>query len=215
MATVGYGEIFAEAAARSASGFSVSANAQVAMVRVLGRSTAVMYRPDAGEFRRRRGVGLGAINRMDHLELLLGLPHGCPVPCASLTGRERQLLRSVPAGGIEATPSTVTRRALAPLRVELAAVRANDWRRGLDHASLFAPFCSRAIVLGRKPGNIDDMLGQAAYYGIGIVLAGAGEVEVLAEPEPFRSQGHKAAGWWFAEEIYAQVSGRAAAGCAA
>ena len=215
MATVGYGGIFAEVAAQSATGFSVSADARVALVRVLGRSAAVMYRPDAGEFRRRHEVDLGAVTRMDHLELLLGLPHGCAVPCASLTGHERNLLRSLPAGSVESAGGTVTRRALAPLRVELAAVRANEWRRGLNQASLFAPFCSRAIVLGRAPKDADAMLAEAAYFGIGIVLAETGEVQVLADPEPFRRQGHKAAGWWFAEEIYAQVSGSAAAGCAA
>jgi hypothetical protein len=152
---------------------------------------------------------------MDLSDLLLGLPHGRPVPCGSLTGRERHLLRSLPAGSVESTNGTVIRRVVVPLRVELAAVRANDWRRGLDQASLFAPFCSRAVVLGRVPDDADALLVEAAYYGVGVVVAETGEVQVLAHPEPFSRQGHKAAGWWFAEEIYAQVSGSAAGGCAA
>jgi hypothetical protein len=214
MAAARYGGIFAEAA-RSAAGFSVSADAQVALVRVLGRPTAVMYRLDAGESRRRREAGLGTITRMDLLDLLLSLPHECPVPYGSLTGRERHLLRSMPSGGVESRNGTIIRRAVVPLTVELAAVRAHDWRRGLDQASLLAPFCSRAVVLGRVPDDADALLAEAAYYGIGVVVAGAGEVRVLADPEPFSRQSHKAAGWWFAEEVYAQVSEPVAAGCPA
>jgi len=214
MAAGRYGGIFAEAA-RSAAGFTVSTDAQVALVRVLGRPTAVMYRSDAGESRRRRETGLVAITRMDLLDLLLSLPCERPVPCRSLTGRERRLLRSLPAGSIEIGNGTVIRRAVVPLTVELAAVRAYDWRRGLDQASLLAPFCSRAVVLERVPDDVDALLAEAAYYGVGVVVVQAAEVRVLADPEPFSRQGHKAAGWWFAEEIYAQVSGSAAAGCLA
>jgi len=123
MAAGRYGGIFAEAA-RSAAGFTVSTDAQVALVRVLGRPTAVMYRSDAGESRRRRETGLVAITRMDLLDLLLSLPCEWPVPCRSLTGRERRLLRSLPAGSIEIGNGTVIRRAVVPLTVELAAVRA-------------------------------------------------------------------------------------------
>ena len=64
-------------------------------------------------------------------------------------------------------------------------MRACDWRRGLDQASLLAPFCSRAVVLGRVPDDADALLAEAAYYGIGVVVAETGEVQVLADPEPF------------------------------
>jgi hypothetical protein len=148
---------------------------------------------------------------MDLLDLLLSLPHEYPVPCGSLTGRERHLLRSMPAGTVESRNGTVIRRAAVPLTVELAAVRSYDWRRGLDQASLFAPFCSRAVVLGRVPDDADALLAEAAYYGVGVVVAEAGEVRVLADPEPFSRQNHKTAGWWFAEAVYAQVSGPVAA----
>ena len=215
MAAARYGGIFAVAAARSAAGFLVSADAQVALVRVLGRPTAIMYRPQAEEMRRRRETGLGAITRMDLLDLLLSLPHECPVPLGSLTGHERHLLRSMPAGSVQSRNGKVIRRAVAPLTVELAAVRACDWRRGLDQASLLAPFCSRAVVLGRVPDDADALLAEAAYYGVGVVVAEAGEVRVLADPEPFTRRSHKAAGWWFTEEVYAQASEPVAGGCPA
>ena len=51
MAAARYGGIFAVAAARSAAGFLVSADAQVALVHVPGRPTAIMYRPQAEEMR--------------------------------------------------------------------------------------------------------------------------------------------------------------------
>jgi hypothetical protein len=152
---------------------------------------------------------------MDLLDLLLSLPRECPVPYGSLTGHERHLLRSLPTGSVETGNGKVIRRAVVPLTVELAAVRAYDWRRGLDQASLLAPFCSRAVVLERVPADADALLAEAAYYGVGVVVAEAAEVRVLSDPEPFSRQSHKAAGWWFAEEIYAQVSGSAAAGCPA
>jgi hypothetical protein len=215
MAAARYSGIFAEATAQSAAGFSVSPGTQMRLVHVLGGPTTVMYRLDAGESRRRRETGLGAITRMDLLDLLLSLPHECPVPYGSLTVRERHLLRSMPAGSVESRNGKLIRRAVVPLTVELAALRAYDWRRGLDRASLLAPFCSRAVILRRVPDDVDALLAEAAYYGIGVVVAEAGEVRVLADPEPFSKQSHKAAGWWFAEEVYAQVSGSAAAGCPA
>lgn len=58
------------------------------------------------------------------------------------------------------------------------------------------------------PADADILLIEAAYYGIGIAVARYGEVEILAEPQPFRRQCYKAAGWWFAEEICAQLIGQ-------
>jgi len=208
MAGIGSGVMRAAAAARSADGFSVPDGAQVATVRVLGQSAAVIYRADAGELHRRNGVGLGTITRLDLLDLLLNLPLGCAMAAESLTMRERRLLTDLPAGSIDVEPGLVTRRVAVPLMVDLALVPAGDWHRGLDQASLFAPFCSRAVVLARVPADADILLIEAAYYGIGIAVARYGEVEILAEPQPFRRQCYKAAGWWFAEEICAQLIGQ-------
>ena len=215
MAAARYGGIFAVAAARSAAGFLVSADAQVALVRVLGRPTAIMYRPQAEEMRRRCETGLGAITRMDLLDLLLSLPYGVS-GAVGLADRPRTAPAPFNAGGsVQSRNGKVIRRAVAPLTVELAAVRACDWRRGLDQASLLAPFCSRAVVLGRVPDDADALLAEAAYYGVGVVVAEAGEVRVLADPEPFTRRSHKAAGWWFTEEVYAKASEPVAGGCPA
>lgn len=112
----------AAAAARSADGFSVPDGAQVATVRVLGQSAAVIYRADAGELHRRNGVGLGTITRLDLLDLLLNLPLGCAMAAESLTMRERRLLTDLPAGSIDVEPGLVTRRVAVPLMVDLALV---------------------------------------------------------------------------------------------
>jgi hypothetical protein len=208
MAAMRLGGTLAKVAARSAEGFSVPDAAQVAAVRILGRPAVVIYRADAGEFGRRGDTGLGVITRVDLLDLLLGLPHGCPVPSGSLAMRERSLLRDLPPGSVDLEPGTVIRRATVPLKVDLAVVPAGDWRRGLDQASLFAPFCSRAVVLARLPADADHLLLEAAYYGIGVAVAGDSDIEVLADPQPFNRQCYKAAGWWFAEQVYAQVTGQ-------
>lgn len=202
------GVTLAEVAARSADGFSVPDAARVAAVRILGRPAAVMYRADAGEFRRRRDVGLGAISRLDLLDVLLAMPHGYPVPFESLAMHERHLLGVLPPGSVDLEPGSVIRRVTVPLKVDLAVVPAVDWRRGLDQASLFAPFCSRAVVLARVPADAGHLLIEAAYYGIGVAVARDGDIEVLAEPQPFRRQRHKAAGWWFAEQVYAEINGQ-------
>jgi hypothetical protein len=102
----------------------------------------------------------------------------------------------------------VIRRVAVPLEVDLAVVPTVDWRRGLDQASLFAPFCSRAVVLARAPADTGDLLIEAAYYGIGVAVVRDGDIDVLTDPQPFSRQCHNAAGWWFAEQVYAEISGQ-------
>lgn len=206
MATVRDGGILAAATARPEAGFSVSADAQIGRVHMFGRSAAVLYHLDEDECSRRLAVGLKAVTRMDLLDLLLALPYGYPVPHSALSEHERGLIHSLPAGCVESANGTIVRRIAVPLTVDLAAVRSRDWRRGLDEASQFAPFCSRTVVLERVPVDADSLLVEAAYYGIGVLVADAGTVRILANPEPFTKQNHKAAGWWFAEEIYTQLS---------
>lgn len=54
---------------------------------------------------------------------------------------------------------------------------------------------------------------RAALYGVGLYTMEQDGVQVLAEPEPYARHRHTAAHWWFAEQIWDQVSvsaGRAA-----
>jgi len=208
MAAMRSGGTFAEMAARSAEGFAVPDRVDAAAVRVLGQAAVVVYQADAAEFSRRDAAGGWAVARLDLLDLMLSLPHGLPVPDELLSAQERSMLQELPPGCVQVGSGTVIRHAVAPLRAELAVVPVRDWNRGLDRASRFAPFCARAVVLSQLPDDIDHLLIEATYYGIGVAVAGDRDVEVLADPQPFIRHYHKAAGWWFAEEIYGQVSGK-------
>jgi hypothetical protein len=99
----------------------------------------------------------------------------------------------------------VTRQAVAPVAVELALVAARSWRTGLVVAGRFTPFCSRAMVLRRRPGNLAELRLQAGFYGVGVIVVDDSETEVLVEPALFRRLRFTAAGWRFLEEVYRKV----------
>jgi hypothetical protein len=172
---------------------------------VLGLWAGMLYDADEAELRRRARAGLGAVTRLDLLDLLMGLPQGVPVQRSALSARESRLLRQLPAGCVEMEPGWVTRRIVPPLTVGLAVVVARDWRRGLGGASRLTSFCTTILAIPRLPEDRDHMLVEASYYGVGIAVATAPGPEIIAEPAPFVRHFHKPAAWWFAEEIYSQV----------
>lgn len=53
---------------------------------------------------------------------------------------------------------------------------------------------------------------QASFYGIGICVFVAGTLRMLVDPEPYVGHRHTSARWWFAEEIYRQVTASVTAG---
>ena len=199
------GDRLAEAAEHSVRRFGFPSSANAAGVRVFGQWAGMLYDADDAELRRRAREGLGAVTRLDLLDLLMGLPRRIPVQRGALSARERRLLRQLPAGCVEVESEWVTRHIVAPLTVGLAVVVVSDWRRGLDRASRFTPFCSTILVLPRVRGDRDHMLIEAAFYGVGVAVATSSGPDMVAEPAPFVQQFHKPAAWWFAEEIHGQV----------
>ncbi|MFJ2893082.1 hypothetical protein ACIO53_44355 [Streptomyces sp. NPDC087305] len=142
---------------------------------------------------------------MADLECLLTLPAGVRIPLESLESAARRAVRVLPTGAADREQATVTRRAVRPLRVDLAVVRASGWRQGLERAAQFAPFCRRAMLLDRCPSRLDELLAEADFYGIGVFLASGHEVELLLEPEEYRPRRHTAAAWWFVEDLYQRL----------
>ncbi len=176
-----------------------------ARVSVLGVTATVVYSL-LEEDERRRAVGLGAITSPDVLRPLLGLPAGERIRLTALTLAERRELACVPAGAVEVADGFVVRRAVAPLRVELAVVTARRWRTGLKQAGRFAPFCTRAVLLPAFPRDRDLVRLEAGYYGIGVIVAEpGGEAQVLVPPAVFRRRRLTVAGMRFPEEVYRQV----------
>lgn len=173
---------------------------------VQGTWTVLSFRLDKDESDRRRAAGLGAITSPDILNFLLGLPTGKPVALEALTPAERSMLRTVPQGTILVNAGMVIRQAVPPLGVEMAMVPARSWRKGLERAGRFAPFCSRAMVLRTPPRDLDALRLEAGFYGIGVIVAAGGaEPDVLVAPARFRRNRFTAAGWRFLEEVYRQV----------
>jgi hypothetical protein len=200
-------EVFPETVSEAASAFSPGIGFTTGSRVVLqGARTVLSYRFEA-EAERRRQVGMGAITSPDVLQLLLGLPIGSPVPMAALTGPERSILRSAPRGALSVQDGSVVRLAEPPIEAGLAMAPARSWRRGLERAGRFAPFCSRAMVLRTRPRDLGVLRMEADFYGIGVIIAGDGaEPEMVVPPAPFRRNRFTAAGWLFLEETYRQVT---------
>ncbi|MET8658372.1 hypothetical protein [Streptomyces griseus] len=183
----------------------VGQGGKTAFTQVIGEKALFFYRLAPAEDERRREVGAERLDRRHPLETLLSLPVGMPVPLASLDQHERRALRSLPAGAADRDRRTVTRRAVRPLQVDLAVVPASGWRQGLERAGRFAPFCRRAMLLSRRPARLDEVLAEADFYGIGVLIDMGDKIEMALEPEPYRPQRHTAAAWRFVEELYQRV----------
>jgi len=135
----------------------------------------------------------------------MNLPAGLPVPAAAISPTDHRLLRQLPAGSLERSPGTVTRRVVPPLTPLLAIVRATRWLDGLTTASRFAAYCPRLVIVPALPEERDTALAQAAVYGIGVAVTSGSGPRVVVEPEPLPGWQPTPAGWWFTEETYRQV----------
>lgn len=158
------------------------------------------YRFDTTEHARRQHAAAAPL-KVAALETLLSLPVDMGVPLASLSASERARVHQLPAGAATIADGQVTRRAVRPLVVDLAAVPGPP-RKALEQASRFAPFCARAAVLARPARRMCDYLNEAAFWGVGVVVGG----ELVLEPSPWRPQRHTAAGWRFVEQVYERAT---------
>jgi hypothetical protein len=190
------------AAARAASRGKPTGGLRRTAMSIFRTEALISYQLDEAEETRRRAAGESKVPSADVLELLLGLPTGMPVPVSSLTGRERDALGSAPVGFVVVEHGHVTRYAIPPVSVDLALVGAPTWRRGLEVAGRFTPFCARAMVLADYPTNLEQLRIQADFYGVGVIVSTDEVTEVLVEPAPFRRVRFTAAGWQFLERVY-------------
>ncbi|MFJ9846858.1 hypothetical protein ACIRYZ_41785 [Kitasatospora sp. NPDC101155] len=182
----------------------VPAESEGVMLSVLGTRALLLHRVDETEHRRRQATDAERLDRISALECLLSLPVGLPLPAGSLP--EQAEVRNLPRGAVEWNTDLVTRRAVRPLTIDLAVVRAADRRTGLERAGRFAPFCRRAVLLDEDPrARLDETVAEAAFYGIGVLVNEPNGVRMALEPEPYRPQRHTAAAWHFVEELYRRL----------
>lgn len=173
---------------------------------MFGTRAWMAYRRDEAEWRRRGSSA--PLLRLDQLDALMNLPAALPVPRTGISARDQRLLRRLPAGSVDWSDATVTRRAVPPLTPMLAMVRSRQWMEGLTAASRFAAYCRRLVMISELPEDLDVALAQASFYGIGVALASGANPRILVEPEPLADWHPTPAWWWFSEEVYRQV-GRA------
>lgn len=167
----------------------------------------VSYRINADEHQRRAAAGVGALTSPDLLRLLISLPLGERVGPGVLTAAERRRLRGAGAGIIAPDGAGLVRLATLPLEAGLALVTVASWRRGLELAGRFTPFCARAMVLPQIPAEVEALRMEADFYGIGVIIDEHGEdPAVLVPPAPFVRKRFSVGGWLFAEQMYRQIS---------
>lgn len=191
---------------RAASADLLAPNCKTSLTSVLGTQALLFYRLDEREHRRRRRSSASQIDSWATLETLMELPVGEAVPLASIPNEERKRIRSLPSWVAHRDQRMVLRHAVRPLSLDLAVVKVSNWRRGLELAGRFAPYCRRAMLLERAPTQIDEVMMEASFYGIGILVGTGDNVEMLLEPRPYRPERHTAAAWQFIEQLYAQLT---------
>lgn len=195
-----------DASVRAASSPLLTPGTQAApLVDVLGVNALLYVQWDAAERHRRERTGAGALDRMSDLNVLQGLPAGCPIPLAAMSRSERLAVRRLPRGAVQQVGENVVRLAVRPLRLDLAVVRATGWRRGLEAAGRFAPFGRRALLLDRRPRDADEMMLEAAFYGIGILIKDEDGLELAVAPREYRPARHTVAAWRFEEMLYRRL----------
>ncbi|MFE7128349.1 hypothetical protein [Streptomyces sp. NPDC057617] len=52
---------------------------------------------------------------------------------------------------------------------------------------------------------MDDLLNEASFYGVGVLVDSLSGVELVLEPRAYRPRRHTAAAWRFIEELYQRV----------
>ena len=178
-----------------------------------GSDALVFYREDQGECARRRESRAAALDRIDVLATLLQLPVDQPVALASLTPQLRAAVHALPQGAAQVADGQVVRRAVRPLAVDLVVVRSTSpgWRDGLVRAGRFAPFARRALLVDPPAGEREDLLMQAAFYGIGLLMPTGSGAELMVEPGTYRPRRYTAAAWCFVEEFHQRLARRAEA----
>lgn len=162
---------------------------------------------DVHESRRRTDASLGSVCSLALLDVLLGLPLGCPIARSDLTPHEMRLIGTAQPGCVEITSSSVTRLLSVPATVVAAIIRGPRWRAAVLRAAAYSAFTQRIVVL-RSPPTATAVL-EAQYAGFGIWVETEGTfVEHLA-PQPFAPRYFKAAGWLFAENAYGAAAAAA------
>jgi hypothetical protein len=176
-------------------------SAQVVPLRLRGVSVDAVVDINLHEHQRRQRASVGAVGDRDVLTALLPLDPGVTVPHAVLSAGQQRAVRRAGAGLVVAERRRVTRLVQVPATVSLVLVRDVQWARGIQRAARFGPYCERVLVLPRVPADLDGLLLEATYYGVGVATLDEPEVVSRAVFTPMR---FTVSSWMFAEAAYGQ-----------
>ncbi|ALG10211.1 hypothetical protein AOZ06_27940 [Kibdelosporangium phytohabitans] len=171
-------------------------------MRIFNTDATIVHTTHEGEHVRRQAIGLGHVNSLALLDVLMDLPVGTPVPISSVDTPNLRVLRKAPGGVVRVAGSAVTRLLMPVVTPVLAVVYASGWRDGLADASEFASYLPRMFVVDELPGNSDEALAEASWYGIGVAVGPPSAPAIVLEPEPLPDWQPTAAWWRFCERVY-------------
>jgi hypothetical protein len=191
---------------RAAAAVLLGLDEQLVDMRLFGVRLTAVVQPDEREIRRRAPAGLGVLDDVaffDLLEVLSGLPLGCPVPWAELDPDAQVELDCAPAGVVDVTPTHVRRVWQPAVKVTGLLAVARDWRVGLYQARLVAAELPSAVALTSWPRRPGAMLAAAHQAGVGVVAVGDdGRWRRLLPSAGGRPAGSCARRWQMLEAVY-------------
>lgn len=162
---------------------------------------------DKLEWQRRAAAGIAGqqIGGPRALGVLLKLPELIPVDASALPDDDLEIVGRLEGAVDFPSPGVlqrVARPAVCPL---LVSIHTNRWRDGLRLAGRFAPYSARRLVLHGASDDLQPLLLEADYWGVGVALCADGAVRELLPPATFTPVRYTAAAWKFDEDLYAQL----------
>ncbi|ALG05787.1 hypothetical protein [Kibdelosporangium phytohabitans] len=142
------------------------------------------------------------MDALELLDVLTDLPIAAAIPVRAIARPDLRVLRRAPTGVVHTTPTTVTRLLVPVLTPILAVVHASRWQHGLADVSEFGAYLPRMLVLRELPGDDDDLLAAAAWYGIGVAIGSTTTWTTVLAPEPVPDWQPTVAWWRFCERVY-------------
>lgn len=183
---------------------SVSAATMAASsVNLRGLDVLVDVHVDVAELERREAQGLShdlGVQDAAALGALLQIPAHLSVPMRTLSAPVRTAVRRH-TRLVERLPGGRVRRRVSPgATVEMVTLPTSRWRTGLRSIGRFAPYSSRRLLLSIEPVDVDLLVMEATFWGVGVSLESSAGSHDLVLPAPFEPARYTGASWVFAEQ---------------
>ncbi len=158
------------------------------------------------DYRAEAGIDLHGLGS-DELGALLAIPRWEHARRTTMSAPSLRMA-AVRPDLVEQTAAGCVRRLVGPpVWVEMVSLSTGGWKGGLRAIGRFAPYSARRLVLSRTPADIDELMVEATYWGVGVRVVNEGAVEDLVEPAPFVPHRYTGASWAFAEQAFAATAG--------